>query len=86
MALRIDLTPEAEAWIRAQAAQRALPEADLVKELVEERRARTGSSAEGLKSEPVAAVDPENASAIGDVEGPLAQRCGRFHREGGAPR
>ena len=61
MTLTIELNPQEEAWIAAQAAHQSLPPADIVKRLIGARLPLTSASAAAT---PTTTIDSENTAAI----------------------
>jgi hypothetical protein len=66
MTLHIDLAPQTEAWINAEAQQHGLLPADVARRVLEERAA-----AATLGSDPAPAADAENAAAIAYLDDKL---------------
>src|SRR5260221_11852593 len=64
MTLTIELNPQEEAWIAAQAAQQSLPPADIVKQLIDACLPSTPTSAAATPAQPPTTIDAENAAAI----------------------
>ena len=61
MTLNIEFAPQVEAWIKAEAQQRGLLPADIVRSLVEERVAASDAP---MTATDTVQIDAENAAAI----------------------
>jgi hypothetical protein len=63
MTLNIELTPQSEAWVAAQAKMRGVQPADIVKRLIEEQVVYGADHPKGANEEKTP-IDAENAAAI----------------------